>query len=216
MAMHAAGAPCRCSRPTRSADRRFHCDQGNLHRHHALAQPGHCEEDRLRRGRVDGRCVARAIDVGKDGAVAQPGELRRPRHVAVGIDARGLHAPVPNIAVDVAGEIGLRHQHASSHRQPARQYDDERPRASGAPAEPRGRASAGGAHRKHADQCPSAAPFVQTRGARDQDRQGERHEGKPDHVATPAPSPVNAGLHANRLAARVRRRFRAGRARSYG
>ena len=103
---------------------RFEPDHRRLHRGQALAQPGHREEDRLGRRRIDRRRVIVAIDVGKDRGITQRGEMRVGRDVAIGIDAGGDDPPVPDVAVDVGRQVRRGEDDRNPHRD--RRAEDDR------------------------------------------------------------------------------------------
>jgi len=84
---------------------RFDRDEKQLDRRHSFAETGGHEKQHLRDRRVDCRRVVVAVDIRKDGFVAQRCEIGVGRNVAIRIDSGSLNTPIPNVAVDVVGKI---------------------------------------------------------------------------------------------------------------
>src|SRR5260221_8700343 len=76
-----------------------------LHPGHGLADAGGDEKDELSGRRIDRRGVAATVDLRIDRLVAQRGQVRVRRDVAIGIDAGRLDPAVPNITVEIIREI---------------------------------------------------------------------------------------------------------------
>src|SRR5260221_13051164 len=76
-----------------------------LHPGHGLADAGGDEKDELSGRRIDRRGVAATVDLRIDRLVAQRGQVRVRRDVAIGIDAGRLDPAVPNITVEIVREI---------------------------------------------------------------------------------------------------------------
>ena len=62
------------------------------------------------------RRVIAAIDLGKNVRIAQRREMRIVRDVSVRVDAGGYHPAVPDVAVDVARQVGRRQHDNGAHR----------------------------------------------------------------------------------------------------
>ena len=101
----------------------FEGHHGGLHGQLRLGDTRDQKEDDLRHRRIDRRRIVGTVDVGVDGAVAQPCQDRVGRQMKVGIDAGALHAAVPDVAVDVRRNRPARHQ-----QEPHDQTDDENSR----------------------------------------------------------------------------------------
>ena len=85
-------------------------DHGQLHDGERAGDGGNEEEDHLRHGWIDGGGIIAAVDVGEDVFVAEGLEVLVAGEVVVGVKAVVLHDAIPDVAVDVGGEVGLGHE----------------------------------------------------------------------------------------------------------
>ena len=148
------------NRQQRGHDRCFESDEAELHDQHAFSKTRDREKDGLGRWRVDGDGVAGAIDIGVDRRIAQMRDLRGARHVAIRIDAGGLHAAIPNVAIDVGRQIRLDKHESQPHRHGADEDHDQRSPLIGA-VHPRRQNGACGADAEDEHQRPAAVGQMQ-------------------------------------------------------
>ena len=80
------------------------------HRGDAIGDPANRREHGFRQGRVDRPRVVRAIDLGVDDRITQGCQCGVCGNVPVRIDVCRLHAPVPDVAVDIRRQNRRRNQ----------------------------------------------------------------------------------------------------------
>jgi hypothetical protein len=123
---HALGGQTNERQQPQQADDRHHLEgeHRELHGDDALADAADDREHHLRRGRIDRARIAAAVDVGIDRAVPQRRQRRIGGNVAVGVDAGGLDAAIPDIAVYIArqqqrvGDQDHPHDHGDTEDEP--------------------------------------------------------------------------------------------------
>ena len=99
-------------------------DQHQLDHRDGLAKASRCEKQHLRDRRVDRRRIVVAVDIWKDGLIAQRHEVCVGRNIAVWVDPRSLDTSIPDVAVDVVREIDWRCERPEAHQ--GRRYQDQR------------------------------------------------------------------------------------------
>lgn len=90
----------------------FEEDHDGLHKRNRRRDPGNEIEERLCGRRIDGVGVVTTVDVVEDVLMrcAEEGQNRVAGSVAVRADVRVLDDAVPDVTVDIGGEVGFRKQ----------------------------------------------------------------------------------------------------------
>ena len=100
--------------------RQTHCRQG-------LRDARHGKKEHLRDRRIGGDGIVRPIDVGIDRSVSQGRQGFVGRHEGVGVDACGLHAAIPHVAIDIRGQERFLTDDKQPHRDRHRNDHDQPP-----------------------------------------------------------------------------------------
>ena len=113
-----AGTPPRSEQPHQRDDGEcVEAEHRRLHRRQVLAEARHEVEHDLVERRIDRARVVLAVDLRVDVGVTQIREGHIGGQVTVGVDARRLDAPVPDVAVDVGRDrVDGQHHHAQDRR----------------------------------------------------------------------------------------------------
>ncbi len=112
-------------------------DHRGLHCRRRLADPRDRQKNRLGQRWIDRHRGIGAIDVRKDVGIAQRCQLRICRCVAIGVDARGHDAAIPDIAIDIGRQSGRREHDRDAHQhRDCRNPQHDLARGAGSPYQP--------------------------------------------------------------------------------